>query len=598
MIRILLINFLFIFNLSAEVIKVTAEKITNSPNQTTSSITVITEDDIKQSQKTKLNDLLQEQAGININSNGAFGKTSSLFLRGGDSSFTLVVIDGVEYTDRSSVGGSPLYEYLSLNNIKQIEVLKGSQSVLYGSDALSGVIRITTKDAGIEDGNLTVSYGTHENKSFAANSQGKGKYFDYSMGLFIKDVEGISSFNENRTVQAEKDGYSNLTGQLKLEKKIKDSKFQFNIMGIKAKSEFDSTSSDRTENIAKDDQYLISLSYSGTFSEYFSPMIRFSQNKSDRLNAIYSTFSSSTNIEQLTAKTNRYELQNISYFDQFSIIQGLEFEDIQASITNLNNQKIHKSYAAFFNLQKNWQRLNLQLGTRFTEERDYDAQIVWKAGARYQLIHHIAVKTNASTGFKSPSLYQLHSSSGNENLRPTESKSYDLGFELRSNDHLVELSYFKNIFTNLIDFDSATSSYANTFKSETSGIEFLVNSSFESWSYGFNANWLKAINKTAGKVGNYLARRPREKYNINIDKKINKINLGLDARYVGQREDSDFNDVVLSSFFTADLRFAYELNEFNNLNLWVGNILDKDYEQVNGYGSLGRTYQFTWRSKL
>ena len=596
--RILLINFIFIFNLSAEVIKVTAEKITNSPNQTTSSVTIITEEDIKQSQKTKLNDLLQEQAGININSNGAFGKTSSLFLRGGDSSFTLVVIDGVEYTDRSSVGGAPLYEYLSLNNIKQIEVLKGSQSVLYGSDALSGVIKITTKDAGIEDGNLMVSYGTHENKSFAANSQGKGKYFDYSMGIFIKDVEGISSFNENRTVQAEKDGYSNLTGQLKLEKKIKDSKFQFNIMGIKAKSEYDSSSADRTENIAKDDQYLISLSYSDTISEYFSPTIRFSQNKSDRLNALYSTFSSSTNIEQLTAKTNRYELQNISYFDNFSMIQGLEFEDIQASITNLNNQKIHKSYAAYFNLQKNWERLNLQLGSRFTEERDYDAQIVWKAGARYQLINHFAVKTNASTGFKSPSLYQLHSSSGDENLRPTESKSYDLGFEFRSQRHLVELSYFKNIFTNLIDFDSVTSTYANTFKSETSGVEFLINSSYETWSYGFNANWLKAINRTKGKVGNYLARRPREKYNINIDKRINKLNLGLDARYVGQREDSDFNDVVLSSFFTADLRASYDLNEFNNLNLWIGNILDKDYEQVNGYGSLGRTYQFTWRSKL
>ncbi len=595
---LIFLNF-FVFSLQAQqVITVTAEKVARPLDQTTSTVTVITEEEIINSQKTDLNEIIAEKSGVFLNSNGAAGKTSSLFLRGADSSFTLVVIDGVEYSDRSSVGGAPLYEYLALNNIKKIEILKGSQSVLYGSDALAGVVKITTKDAGQEDGALTFSYGSFDDKSLGVNRQGKGKHFDYSLGLFLREMEGISAFSEDRTTMAEKDGYSNLTGQMKLSRDFSGHAVQFNLLGIKASSEFDNASADLTENNARDDQYLASLIYAHDFSDLFMPQFRFSQNYSDRLNTTYNSFSSKTDVTQLIAKTNKFEVQNTSMFERLTLLSGVEYEEVKASISSLDNRKNHKSYAAYLNAQKDWSFLNIQTGLRATEERDYDTQIVWKVGVVKPLPWGIRFKSNAGTGFKSPSLYQLFSSFGDENLRPTESRSFDFSLSKNFSGHQVELVYFLNTYDNFIDYDSSVSKYANTFKSRTSGFELAVDGSMGSFRYGANATLLKAINLSEGKVGQYLARRPREKYSIFIEKNYEQYLFGVDGRYVGRRENSDFDDIVLSSYFTMDLRVGYDLSQDDSLMLKIGNLMDHDYEQVSGYGTPGRTWQFKWRTKI
>ena len=128
-----------------QTIVVSAEKIDRGENETTSSVVVIDDEEIEESMSTNLSDLIEDKSGLYINSNGAYGKATSLFLRGADSSFTLIIVDGVEYSDRSSVGGSSVLDHIELSNVEKIEILKGSQSVLYGSDALAGVINITTK---------------------------------------------------------------------------------------------------------------------------------------------------------------------------------------------------------------------------------------------------------------------------------------------------------------------------------------------------------------------------------------------------------------------------------------------------------------------
>lgn len=592
-ILVTLLSFFLHFNYAdSETIYVTAEKVDRTIERSTSVITVITEEEIIESQATTLTQLIETKAGVFVNSNGGVGKTSSVFTRGGDSSFTLVVIDGVEYSDRSSVGGAPLLEYLDLNNIKQIEILKGSQNVLYGSDALAGVIKITTKDPGIADNEYTLGIGSFNDHSLAANVQGPGKHFDYSLGFYFREMDGFSSFNENRTIHAEEDGYSNLTGQIKLSKKEGDHHFKFNLMGIAAKSEYDSASADVLDYIAKDDQSLISLSYGVDHNDYLSPIFKFSQNRANRLN------NSSIGLSQLEAKMKKYEIENTSFFEQFDLIQGVEFEEVEASISSLDNRHIHKSIAAFLNAQKSWDKIDVQAGARLTDERDYDTQVVWKLGAVQQWTDSTFLKTNASTGFKTPSLYQLHSSVGNLELEPTESKSYDLGLLQKFWGHSLELVYFFNSFSNMIDYDSSVLKYTNTFKSETSGFEFDFRGSYQQWGYFFNGTKMKAVNLSSGKVGNYLPRRPRDKFSLGVNREFSSYQLGIDGHYVGQRENSDFDNIVLSSYFLTNFTARYRFGESSELNFILGNVLDRDYEQVNGYGTAGRNFHLKWRSKL
>ncbi|WP_417337293.1 TonB-dependent receptor plug domain-containing protein [Halobacteriovorax marinus] len=587
---------LLCFNLQAQTnILVSAEKISLDKDQTVSDVDVIDAAEIEASGESSLVDLLANRASLYINSNGGFAKATSLFLRGADSSYTLIEIDGVEYNDRSSVGGAAILEHIDLSNIEKVEILKGAQSVLYGSDAMAGVIKITTKTPGKYVGaNASIGYGSYDNKRASFSTSQKGKTMNYVLGMSFQDVEGFSSYNEKRAPFAERDGMNNLTATFKGVKKLGSTdQLMFNVRGVKAQSDFDASTSDKLDYMGRDEQLIAGVSYKKRIGDYWIPELSITYNKSDRL-------SNSFSLSRLVAETKKVELKNPLYINEsITILNGLEYEDIEASIENINNKKNYNSYATYLDSHLQRGDLKLQAGLRWSKEKSLSDQIVWKGGASYRLFENTFAKLNASTGYKSPSLYQLFSIYGNEQLRATKSKSYDFTLEQRISAFVLSGTIFQNEYENVIDFDSTLNKYTNTFKSETKGVELGLDVFTEKFDLSSSATILRAFNKSAGSDGVYLARRPREKYYLGLKYKFNeKLSLSNDYNYVGRRENSDFDTVVLSSYLLVGLNLNYEISNDQAVLLKIDNALDKEYEQIHGFGTAGRSFFLRYNFKL
>ena len=587
----LLINPIF----AKQTVIVTAEKIERESSETTSSVVVIDNEEIKESHATNLADLIEKKSGLFVNTNGTYGKSTSLFLRGADSSFTLIVIDGVEYSDRSSVGGSSVLDHIDLSSVEKVEILKGSQSVLYGSDALAGVINITTKiPNGTKEALGSLAYGSYKNKRASFNTTNSGEKVNYSMGFSIHDVEGISSYSEDRVIMAEKDGYNNMTGTFRANTSFnKKDKLEFILRGVKAESDFDASTGDKTDYVGRDSQVIANLNYQYKVNDKWTPKIKVSHNKSDRL-------SNSFSLSRLVSKINKIEIENPVVLNKsVTFVNGLEYENTDASINTIDNKKGFESGAACLDTHANISKLNIHGGLRWTKESNYSDQIVWKAGVSYPVFRKTNIKANASTGFKSPSLYQLYSNFGNESLLPTESESFDFSIEQYIYSSKFEITYFNDSYDNIIDYDSVNSRYENISKSNIEGLEANYFGEWKSLDWKLGATLLRAINESIGKEGDYLPRRPREKYNASLGwLAIEKLKSILDLSYVGERENSDFDDVLLTSYFLMDFRFNYNFNNSDSLSLKLGNVLDKSYEQVYGYGTPGRNFLLTWKFAL
>jgi vitamin B12 transporter len=595
MFKILLLFFITTPILAKQTVVVTAEKIERKSTETTSSVVVIDSEEIEESQATNLTDLIESKSGLFVNTNGAYGKSSSLFLRGADSSFTLIVIDGVEYSDRSSVGGSSVLDHIDLSSVEKVEILKGSQSVLYGSDALAGVINITTRNPdGSKFAKGSLAYGSYKNKRASFNTTNSGKKVNYSMGLSIHDVEGISSYNEDRTIMAEKDGYNNMTGTFRANTSfVKKDKLEFILRGVKAESDFDAATSDKTDYVGRDSQVIANINYQYKINEKWTPKLKVSHNKSDRL-------SNSFSLSRLISKINKIELENpIVLNKSVTILNGLEYEKTNASINTVDNKKLFESGAAFLDTHASILKLNLHGGLRWTKESNYNDQIVWKAGASYPVLRKTNLKVNASTGFKSPSLYQLYSNFGNESLLPTKSESFDFSVEQYIFSSKFEVTYFNDRYDNIVDYDTVKSRYENISKANIEGIETNYFGEWKSLDWKLGATLLRAINESAGKEGDYLPRRPREKYDLSLGYLVREnFKSNVDFSYVGERENSDFDNIVLSSYFLIDLRMNYQFKNSDSISFKLGNLLDKSYEQVYGYGTPGRNYLLTWKFTL
>jgi vitamin B12 transporter len=205
----------FLFSLSlwsqTNDIIVSAEKFQRNYLESSSSIYVLEEQDIENLNAGSLAELLKRKGGFSVQTNGAFGKASSINLRGTDNRHTLVVIDGVRVTDITSISGGTRLEFLDPNLIERIEILKGNQGVLYGSEAVGGVISITTKKTTKKGSRsqIAIDYGSYSQKKFSAHNSIKTGANTLSLSGSHQDIEGISAFNEKRIASnsmVEKDG--------------------------------------------------------------------------------------------------------------------------------------------------------------------------------------------------------------------------------------------------------------------------------------------------------------------------------------------------------------------------------------------------------
>jgi vitamin B12 transporter len=604
-----------LYRLSEVVISATK---TETPSfEVASSISVIDSTDIADRNAFNVADLLKDQYGVYIAQQGGPGTLESIFLRGGNSNHTLVLIDGVEMNMPNDPSNTFDFSNLAADNIERIEILRGPQSVLYGSDALAGVINVVTKKGyGKPKTFLSFEGGSFGTIKGLGGLNGSLNLLNYSLTFSKYKTTGFSAASK-KYGNTEKDGTDNDNIS---------SRLGFNFSGnfnLNLFYRYDNANTDYDQHggmFGDDPTYIYKLEESAfrtegdlsLFKGLLTQKFGFSYFRNVRKYSYDSTlFNPSSSTSFYDGRKIKFDLQNnLNLSENLKLILGLETEEEKA-----NSE--YYSYSSLFPyqdilpsnglrtsavyLENQFKYLNTIFGTvgvrydhhdRFGSKVTYriaPAYIIWKTGTK--------LKATLGTGFKAPSLtYLFDPAYGNPDLKPEKSIGWDAGFEQFINNNLsFGITYFSNSYKDLFGFDENYREI-NINKALTNGLEFFVGiNPLEKLKIKANYTFTNAVDKSDNSPdkNEALLRRPKNKFDLNINYNFpGDINTNIDLIYVGNRDDKIFTDftserIKLNPYTIVNLAVSYKVFDYLMLNGRIENLFNTFYEEVYGYATPG-----------
>ena len=555
-----------------------------------SSVSVITKEDMDELGVDFALDAVATAPGVTINQNGAFGGSASVRIRGASSDQTLVLIDGVPVSDPTGTGGGYNFAYLDTDNIERIEVLKGPQSTLWGSDAIGGVVSITTKrpTEGFS-GSVFGEYGSFNTVRGGAAISNANDAGDFRIAATGLTTDGISKADEDNG-NTEDDAYDSQTiaarGGLNLPGSVR---LESSLLWSDAESEYDSYSGGAQGNVADGDEVTNSKTLSGNitlkaplFDGLLDNLVQIGYSDIERENRSNGVQSYYTEGDRALF---RYQgTLNINESNKLAF--GAEREETSA---NSDESSVDSLFALYE--FKPVDDLTLTGGLRMDDHETFGSETTGRVAAAWTATDQLVVRASWAQGFKAPSIFQstyICSFCGltepNRNLKPETSEAYDIGVEWHSADQRLMLAatLFDQETENLIDF-SFTAGYDNIAFVESQGVELVGAYTFTSW-LNVSANYTY-IDAEDGD-GNELARLPETSANVTVSfDPEGPFSGAVLVRYNG--EEANTNGTDLDSWTRLDLTGSYDLNDKVELYGRIENVFDEDYQQILGYGTPG-----------
>lgn len=601
---------------------ISATKTESNLLELANSISVIDSQKIDNSSSTNVFDLIKNETGISFTRQGGAGTLSNLYIRGANSGHTLVLIDGVEMNLTSDPSGVYDFSTLPLDNIERIEIVRGPQSTLYGSDALAGLINIiTNKGQGKPKFSLLTEAGSYSTYKAQLGISGSIEKFNYAMSFNRAGSDGFSAASE-KYGNSEKDGYTfnNFSGVVGYSFD-ENANVNFYSRYTKSKSDYDQfggiLGDDPSYIFDQEERFFRGEGKFKFFDDRWNSKLGASFIRNVRKYE-FDTSAASMFYSNSFYDGRKYKLDwqnDLSLVDAnvFTIGAELEFDEafseyysdsyqfpyLFASVVPMQQTR---TLGVYVQDQVNlFDRVYITIGGRLDDHSKFGSQftyrvapaiMIWETGTK--------LKATVGSGFKAPSLYYLFDPSyGNELLKPEKSFGWDAGVEQFFFKEKISLgfTYFKNNFKDMFGFDAVTFKTINLSKAETKGFEVFAQSQmFDDVELKFNYTFTDARDKSDGSTfyDAKLVRRPESKTGFYASYKfIDKANISTDITWVGTREDINFSNFLrteLKGFVLVNLAAHYDLFEFLRISLRVENLLDKEYEEVYGYATPGQSF--------
>ncbi len=609
----------------------TANKYPSKTSLTGKVINIITREQLEKSGGKDLSQILTEQAGVFISgANSNAGKDKSLYLRGGYVSHTLITIDGIPVYDPSGIGGNFDIRNLTIGNIERIEILKGSQSTLYGSDAIAGVINIITRKTTAQPiaGNARLCYGSNETIRTSAGINGKKGMVDYNASYSWHDTKGINeTVNNNNSSVTDKDKFEQNSFQLGLGIKpnasiyiqpfFRYSKIKGDIDQGAFTDELDYTYSQKSWQAGLRNEFNLGQSKLTLLYSYNNIDRIYTDDSTKSRNGydIYSrgNYKGSEHFLDAyihTALSTDVKLTGgIDYRSSKSDQEYLSISSFGPYSTKYSNDSLHQNqlglYSAInFNAASGF---NLELGGRVNIHSEYGSHFVFNINPSYLLNKRIKVFANFSSAYRTPSLYQLFSEYGNKELDPEAGLTGEAGIQYFStnNKFTGRAVVFGRKVNDVIFFffNPATfaSQYINQDKQKDHGFELeasykIINSTTIKAFYTYTTG--EITTKQSGKDTTYnnLLRRPKSSIGINIASQVCKnFFISSNLMSIGKRKDAYFDNTsfttvyaTLNSYVLWDIYAEYGFLK-NKLKLFTDlrNITNSKYTEISGFNTLG-----------
>ena len=599
---------------------VTATRIETPAHEVASSVSVISKEDLERMKKATVLKTLEEIPGLTIIQNGAAGGAASIFIRGANSEHTLVLMDGVELNNPISPARSVDLAHFTLENIERIEVLRGPQSTLYGSDALSGVVNIITqKGRGKPKFSLSSAAGSYGTLYSRAGLGGGTEKIHYSLGTTYFQSNGFSAASTDYEGNEEKDGYRNLTFSGRFGYRFSNNlELDVILRTVDARIEADNFGGpygDDPNSVQRNKSYFLKGEIRTLLMKNrWEQKLGFSLVDYDRRHENSPDAAHPIDSEEGYFKSRLFKVDwqsNLFLHETNTLTFGVDHQQEQGE-SEYHSDGIWGPTSSLFPLEQSrttgfYVQDQIRLDSRFfaTAGIRWDKHTQFGTSITYRLAPAFFIKgtqtklkATLGTGFKSPSLYQLYAPStflgpvGNEDLKPEQSTGWDIGIEqyLAEGKILLGSTYFKNDYKDLIQFDFSQG-YTNIGSAESKGLELLFQA-LPRAGMELNASYTRT-EATDLDTDTSLLRRPKDKLSASILYPImKKANIRLSLIHTGEREDLDFSTwpaarVTLPEYTLLNAVFSYDLTLNAQAFLRLDNILNEEYEMIKGYGAPG-----------
>jgi vitamin B12 transporter len=579
-----------------------------------SSVTVLDDTKIQQLQTVEVSDLLTQTPGITSSSSGGPGSATAIRIRGAEAGHTLVLIDGVQMNDPSSADDAYDFGNLLVGDISRIEVLRGSASTLYGSQAIGGVVNIITPQAMTDgfSGSLQGEEGSLNTGLVKGALGGRFDKFRFRVAGGFYTTDSVSALDSHfGATETDPARNSTFTGRAEYDF-TPDISLDLRAFYSDAKYSFDGFPAPKFVFADEGDfgttRQLVG--YAGLNVALFDGRLKnkfdYQATNENRGNFI-KTGTVTTTTSHFTGDNRRFEYQgNFAIADGYNAVFGFQNEnsEIKSAAPALASSWINSYYGQVTG--EVIKGLTLTAGGREDQHKTFGNHFTGQASAAWDLDTGTILRASFGQGFKAPTLYQLYSVYGTATLKPEQSNSWDAGFEQHFFDDSVMLgaTYFSRHTRNQINFltpvcpgapQCATQKfgfYVNTGITVTNGIELQGSYKIlQSLLLTSNYTHELARDHTPGATFlKFLPRRPNDTWNTALDYTWDfGLSTGATAEYRSSSYDNNTNTRKLSGYALFNLRASYPVEE--NLDLYgrIDNVGDKFYETSYQFGTWGRT---------
>jgi vitamin B12 transporter len=586
-----------------EEVIVTAARTEQALADALPSSTVITRRDIEQSQTTGLVELLGRQAGIEFARAGGAGSQASLFLRGTSSSQTLVLIDGVRLN--TALGGAAALGGVALDSIERIEIVRGNLSSLYGSEAIGGVIQIFTRGAersGVEAGGEAGSGRTWAGNVLLAQR------FDAGSIALSAAARSSSPFSAIDTTQVipgpfapganpDVDGNRNRNASLKAQGRVGPLDLAASVWVNRNETDFDSTADGRAATHREtSEQRTMQASAAASPLDGLRLQLALARSDDDSRNASSEPFS--FNNSQFEAD-NRSAALSV----QWRIAPGIE---ATAAYEHLRQQGSSTSFDPNFGgqltgfsrrvnslragLAGDAGRHHVQANVRRDDYSDFGEATTGLVAYGFDLDARWRLSAQWSNGFRAPSFNDLYFPFfGSPTLEAEKSRSAELALRYGDERLAVRLAAYRTRTRDLIVFDPATQRAGNVARADIDGAELIATASIDGWRLQADVGASRAVDADSGQR---LLRRAPYKLHFAAARAFGPVEGLFEITWSDKRYDSDINSfarTTLDAYTLARLALSWQATRRLRLTLRVENLIDADYELVDGYNTAGRS---------
>ncbi|PTT22607.1 TonB-dependent receptor [Acidovorax sp. HMWF029] len=541
-------------------------------------VSVVDRETIENSGVTGLADLLARLPGVEFSRNGGPGTTTGVFLRGAESRFTAVYIDGVRI-DSQSTGGAP-WESIPLGLIDRIEVLRGPAGAVYGSDAMGGVVQIFTKRG--ERGTapyVGVGLGSHGTSKLEAGISGASGTWDYALGLSRENSKGFNA-RTVATQNPDRDGFRNTAGHARVGLQVDA------VHRLEGTLMVNDTNSGYDNGPGKDDRSLhtmhaLGLNWNAQWSSAYKTRLSITDSR-DQYETRPSPYLTDTRLRG-------YYFQNEYRQGAHLVTAALERREDRLENKPIDAKRSQDALALGYGY--NAEGHTVQLNVRHDSDSEFGGKSTGSASYGYAITPQWRATASVGTAFRAPTLYHRFSEYGVATLRPESSRNAEVALRYAQGSSTFSATLFRNRVSNLISFGGAGTCassfgcYANTARAEYKGVTFAGSHRMGDVQLHGSIDLQRPRDLDTGKQ---LARRAKQHATVGADTRLGGWTVGAEVQASGRRFDTVANTNVLGGYALVNLYASTRIARDYTLIARIDNLADKDYQLARTYATAGR----------